>query len=167
MADNRITNTVWEVCIQALHINCEYHKFTVVRIEDLFLVEFDSILHMLIRKYWLCYVRNPLHLDWFIPAFVLLRYPHIKKDHLIKLLKQLLASNTIPSLHGMIGGNTPNAADVPTLLGSGSLSLLDCKYCVCFVFWVLTLGAMVGHTSIIEGCGCTGWNLYEFCLYSL
>ncbi|XP_047175749.1 PH-interacting protein [Vigna umbellata] len=52
------------------------------------------------------------------------RYPHIEKDHLVKLLKQLLLSTTIPSL-GMNLGNAPNAADVPTLLGSGSFSLLS------------------------------------------
>ncbi|KAJ4956498.1 hypothetical protein NE237_013281 [Protea cynaroides] len=52
------------------------------------------------------------------------RYPHIEKDHLVKLLKQLIL-NTAPSLHGMIGGKAPNAADVPTLLGSGSFSLLE------------------------------------------
>ncbi|XP_077219232.1 uncharacterized protein LOC143853368 [Tasmannia lanceolata] len=52
------------------------------------------------------------------------RYPHIEKDHLVKLLKQLILSNA-PPLHGMVGGNAPNAADVPTLLGSGSFSLLE------------------------------------------
>ncbi|XP_043720066.1 PH-interacting protein-like isoform X2 [Telopea speciosissima] len=52
------------------------------------------------------------------------RYPHIEKDHLVKLLKQLIL-NMAPPLHGMIGGNTPNAADVPTILGSGSFSLLE------------------------------------------
>ncbi|XP_058083453.1 uncharacterized protein LOC131231314 isoform X2 [Magnolia sinica] len=51
-------------------------------------------------------------------------YPHVEKDHLVKLLKQLILSNA-PPLHGMVGGNAPNAADVPTLLGSGSFSLLD------------------------------------------
>ncbi|KAJ4968680.1 hypothetical protein NE237_015381 [Protea cynaroides] len=51
------------------------------------------------------------------------RYPHIEKDHLVKLLKQLIR-NMAPPLHGMVGGNTPNAADVPTLLGSCSFSLL-------------------------------------------
>ncbi|RDX70648.1 Bromodomain and WD repeat-containing protein 1, partial [Mucuna pruriens] len=44
------------------------------------------------------------------------RYPHIEKDHLVKLLKQLLLNTSSPSL-GMNPGNTPNAADVPTLLG--------------------------------------------------
>uniref|UniRef100_A0A2N9IQ07 BRWD/PHIP N-terminal domain-containing protein n=1 Tax=Fagus sylvatica TaxID=28930 RepID=A0A2N9IQ07_FAGSY len=53
------------------------------------------------------------------------RYPHIEKDHLVKLLKQLIVS-TAPPLHGRVGGNAPNAADVPTLLGTGSFSLLDC-----------------------------------------
>ncbi|XP_075639920.1 uncharacterized protein LOC142611701 isoform X1 [Castanea sativa] len=53
------------------------------------------------------------------------RYPHIEKDHLVKLLKQLIVS-AAPPLLGKVGGNTPNAADVPTLLGTGSFSLLDC-----------------------------------------
>ncbi|KAI3932190.1 hypothetical protein MKW92_034472 [Papaver armeniacum] len=47
------------------------------------------------------------------------------KDHLVKLLKQLILTTAPPSL-GMLGGNIPNAADVPTLLGSGSFSLLGC-----------------------------------------
>ncbi|KAK4283700.1 hypothetical protein QN277_000625 [Acacia crassicarpa] len=51
------------------------------------------------------------------------RYPHVDKDHLVKLLKQLLSSSTSPSF-GMSRGNAPNAADVPTLLGIGSFSLL-------------------------------------------
>ncbi|KAK9280865.1 hypothetical protein L1049_003756 [Liquidambar formosana] len=51
------------------------------------------------------------------------RYPHIEKDHLLKLLKQLILS-TAASLHGNVGGNVPNAADGPTLLGTGSFSLL-------------------------------------------
>ncbi|XP_061344787.1 uncharacterized protein LOC133290675 [Gastrolobium bilobum] len=52
------------------------------------------------------------------------RYPHIEKDHLVKLLKQLLLNTASPSL-GMSTGNAPNAADVPTLLGRGSFSLLS------------------------------------------
>ncbi|KAL2341692.1 hypothetical protein Fmac_009632 [Flemingia macrophylla] len=52
------------------------------------------------------------------------RYPHIEKDHLVKLLKQLLLNTASPSL-GMNLGNAPNAADVPTLLGRGSFSLLS------------------------------------------
>uniref|UniRef100_A0A0R0G1B4 Bromo domain-containing protein n=1 Tax=Glycine max TaxID=3847 RepID=A0A0R0G1B4_SOYBN len=52
------------------------------------------------------------------------RYSHIEKDHLVKLLKQLLLNTASPSL-GMNLGNAPNAADVPTLLGSGSFSLLS------------------------------------------
>ncbi|KAM0965897.1 hypothetical protein TB2_021403 [Malus domestica] len=51
------------------------------------------------------------------------RYPHIENDHLVKLLKQLISSAAPPS-RGMSGGNAPNAADVPTLLGLGSFSLL-------------------------------------------
>ncbi|XP_062143501.1 uncharacterized protein LOC133851186 isoform X2 [Alnus glutinosa] len=53
------------------------------------------------------------------------RYPHIEKDHLVKLLKQLIM-RAAPPLHGKVGRNPPNAADVPTLLGSGPFSLLDC-----------------------------------------
>ncbi|XP_062211002.1 uncharacterized protein LOC133912341 [Phragmites australis] len=50
------------------------------------------------------------------------RYPHIGKDHLVKLLKQLMVSSCHP--HSLIGGGSPNASDVPTLLGSDSFSLL-------------------------------------------
>lgn len=51
------------------------------------------------------------------------RYAHIEKDHLIKLLKQLLLSKVnLPP--GIVARNVPNAADVPTLLGKGSFSLL-------------------------------------------
>ncbi|XP_062083588.1 uncharacterized protein LOC133789944 isoform X2 [Humulus lupulus] len=53
------------------------------------------------------------------------RYPHVEKDHLLKLLKQLMAVECSP-LHGKVGRNAPNAADVPTLLGTGSFSLVDC-----------------------------------------
>ncbi|KAF7818140.1 bromodomain and WD repeat-containing protein 3-like [Senna tora] len=52
------------------------------------------------------------------------RYSHIAKDHLVKLLKQLMLSAAHP-LHRKLEGTTPNAADVPTLLGYGSFSLLD------------------------------------------
>ncbi|PON61920.1 Guanine nucleotide-binding protein, beta subunit [Parasponia andersonii] len=38
------------------------------------------------------------------------RYSHIQKDHLIKLLKQLILSSAPPS-RGISGGNAPNAAD--------------------------------------------------------
>ncbi|RWW63302.1 hypothetical protein BHE74_00029530, partial [Ensete ventricosum] len=48
-------------------------------------------------------------------------YPQIEKDHLVKLLKQLILNST--HLPG-IGRGAPSAADVPTLLGSGSFSLL-------------------------------------------
>ncbi|KAI5574178.1 hypothetical protein BDE02_10G128100 [Populus trichocarpa] len=52
------------------------------------------------------------------------QYPHIEKNHLVKLLKQLLLNTASPS-EGLIG-DAPNAADVPTLLGTGSFSLLSC-----------------------------------------
>ncbi|KAM1953621.1 hypothetical protein ACFX15_007938 [Malus domestica] len=52
------------------------------------------------------------------------RYPHIERDHLVKLLKKLLLSIATP-LHGKVGRSALNAADVPTLLGTGSFSLLD------------------------------------------
>jgi len=43
---------------------------------------------------------------------------------LVKLLKQLLLNTDSPS-EGLIS-DVPNAADVPTLLGMGSFSLLSC-----------------------------------------
>ncbi|XP_038895738.1 bromodomain and WD repeat-containing protein 1 [Benincasa hispida] len=52
------------------------------------------------------------------------RYPHVDKNHLIKLLKQLIHNKAPPS-RGMSGGIAPNAADVPTLLGTGTFSLLS------------------------------------------
>ncbi|GJR91142.1 PH-interacting protein [Tanacetum coccineum] len=52
------------------------------------------------------------------------RYPHIEKDHLVKLLKQLL-SGAASSSQGLIGHAPANAAAVPTLLGTGSFSLLS------------------------------------------
>lgn len=51
------------------------------------------------------------------------RYPHIANDHLVKLLKQLLVSTASLS-EGVDSGRAPTAADVPTLLGRGSFSLL-------------------------------------------
>ncbi|KAJ8565839.1 hypothetical protein K7X08_008415 [Anisodus acutangulus] len=56
---------------------------------------------------------------------LVLRYPHVEKDHLVKLLKQLLLSSGPPLQYG--GGDAPGAADVPTLLGSGPFSLLACE----------------------------------------
>lgn len=60
-----------------------------------------------------------------VSLFMTNRYPHIERDHLVKLLKQLMLSVATP-LHGKVGRNALNAADVPTLLGAGSFSLLDC-----------------------------------------
>ncbi|XP_049388775.1 uncharacterized protein LOC125853144 [Solanum stenotomum] len=56
---------------------------------------------------------------------LMLRYPHVEKDHLVKLLKQLLLNSGPPLQCG--GGDSPGAADVPTLLGSGPFSLLTCE----------------------------------------
>ncbi|CAN4112793.1 unnamed protein product [Withania somnifera] len=56
---------------------------------------------------------------------LVLRYPHVGKDHLVKLLKQLLLSSGPPLQCG--GEDAPGAADVPTLLGSGPFSLLSCE----------------------------------------
>ncbi|CAN4091708.1 unnamed protein product [Withania somnifera] len=52
------------------------------------------------------------------------RYSHVEKDHLVKLLKQLLLSAKVPLLD-MVGGTTINAAAAPTLLGTGFFSLLS------------------------------------------
>ncbi|XP_047969785.1 PH-interacting protein [Salvia hispanica] len=52
------------------------------------------------------------------------RYSHIEKDHLVRLLKQLMLL-TSPPLRCMVGKVVPSAADVPTLLGSESFSLLS------------------------------------------
>ncbi|GKU85339.1 hypothetical protein SLEP1_g19 [Rubroshorea leprosula] len=95
----------------------------------------DELLeHQLLpRRYHACYSRNracsgdenddgtsfPLNY-----AQLVERYPHIEKDHLVKLLKQLMLSSTSPS-RDINGRGAPNAADVPTLLGTGSFSLLS------------------------------------------
>ncbi|EPS73773.1 hypothetical protein M569_00983, partial [Genlisea aurea] len=52
------------------------------------------------------------------------RHPHVDKDHLVKLLKQLILASAIPS-RSMVSGNMLNAASVPTLLGVGSFSFLS------------------------------------------
>ncbi|CAL1397384.1 unnamed protein product [Linum trigynum] len=52
------------------------------------------------------------------------RYKHIEKDHLVNLLKQLLLNTASPT-QGLFGGNTLNASAVPTLLGTGSFSLMS------------------------------------------
>ncbi|KAF4358937.1 hypothetical protein G4B88_018175, partial [Cannabis sativa] len=54
------------------------------------------------------------------------RYSHIQKDHLVRLLKQLLLSAAPP--RSISSANPPNAADVPTLVGVGSFSLLNGRY---------------------------------------
>eukprot|EP01018_Ginkgo_biloba_P008740 Gb_35200 [translate_table: standard] len=50
------------------------------------------------------------------------RYPHIEKDHLVKLLQQLLLKS---SAVGAPDANNITGADVPTLLGAGAFSLLE------------------------------------------
>ncbi|KAE8676675.1 protein PROLIFERA-like isoform X1 [Hibiscus syriacus] len=50
------------------------------------------------------------------------RYPHVEQDHLVKLLKQLLCT---PCSKAVGDAHSLSAADVPTLLGSGSFSLLN------------------------------------------
>jgi PH-interacting protein len=66
---------------------------------------------------------------YFYAAYIC-RYPHIGKDHLVKLLKQLMVSSCHPG--SLIGDVSPNAADAPTLLGSNSFSLLACMYIMFF-----------------------------------
>ncbi|XP_047310637.1 bromodomain and WD repeat-containing protein 1 [Impatiens glandulifera] len=51
------------------------------------------------------------------------RYPHIRSDHLVKLLKQLISTTISPS-QGLGVRSSSNAATVPTLLGSGPFSLI-------------------------------------------
>ncbi|VAI12298.1 unnamed protein product [Triticum turgidum subsp. durum] len=87
--------------------------------------------HLLPRRYHAWYSRGGFHsgeenddgvslpLDY---LKLVERYPHIGKDHLVKLLKQLMVSSCHPE--SLIGAVSPNAADVPTLLGSNSFSLL-------------------------------------------
>lgn len=66
---------------------------------------------------------------------------------MIKLLKQLIQSSSAP-LNGLVGGPTCNAADVPTLLGSGSFSLLACMCCSCS--FLLFLSSMVSSQEIAK-----------------
>ncbi|KAF2532377.1 hypothetical protein F2Q70_00032193 [Brassica cretica] len=58
------------------------------------------------------------------------RYSHVKKDHLVELLKQLVFVSSRPTPSRGLGdgnGNKLIAAGVPTLLGTGSFSLLSCR----------------------------------------
>ncbi|KAL3648108.1 hypothetical protein CASFOL_009076 [Castilleja foliolosa] len=52
------------------------------------------------------------------------RYPHVEKDHLTRLLKRLMLMMCHPS-NGPPGRTVPSAVDVPTLLGTGTFSLLS------------------------------------------
>ncbi|CAH2044625.1 unnamed protein product [Thlaspi arvense] len=54
------------------------------------------------------------------------RYSHVNKDHLVELLKQLVVISSRPTpSRGLGDGNKMIAAGVPTLLGTGSFSLLS------------------------------------------
>lgn len=53
------------------------------------------------------------------------RYPHTEKNHLVKLLQQLLLKSSAVS-SGVPDAKNLTGADVPTLLGSGAFSLLEC-----------------------------------------
>lgn len=60
-------------------------------------------------------------------------------------------------LHGRSGGIAPNAADVPTLLGSGSFSLLECKlYVIMICFSLMGVSFLflffLNFDSSIKGC---------------
>lgn len=50
------------------------------------------------------------------------RYLHVKQDHLVKLLTQVMLT-TSPPLRCIDGMTRPSASDVPTLLGTGLFSL--------------------------------------------
>ncbi|KAH6811226.1 WD40 domain-containing protein [Perilla frutescens var. frutescens] len=90
---------------------------------------------LLPRRYHACYSRSgavcrgenddgksfPLNYENLIG-----RYSHIEKDHLVKLLKQMMLMIS-PPLRCTIGKIAPSAADVPTLLGTESFSLLSCE----------------------------------------
>lgn len=52
------------------------------------------------------------------------RYPHTEKNHLVKLLQQLLLKSSAVS-SGVPDAKNLTGADVPTLLGSGAFSLLE------------------------------------------
>ncbi|CAI9765823.1 unnamed protein product [Fraxinus pennsylvanica] len=86
------------------------------------------------------------------------RYPHIETDHLVKLLKQLILSSADPS-RGLIDGNALNASAVPTLLGTGSFSLLagdqnkrdgPVKHPPCHMRWPHRLADQVRGLSLRE-----------------
>ncbi|KZV50933.1 bromodomain and WD repeat-containing protein 3 [Dorcoceras hygrometricum] len=53
------------------------------------------------------------------------RYSHVEKDHLVKLFKLFMLTQRLP-LRCVVGRTAPSATDVPTLLGTGSFSLLPC-----------------------------------------
>ncbi|XP_071906255.1 uncharacterized protein [Coffea arabica] len=88
---------------------------------------------LLPRRYHAWYSRNGAHsgdadddgLSFPLSYIKLVeRYPHVEKDHLVKLLKQLILNAASPA-HGVVDRNAINAAAVPTLLGTSCFSLLS------------------------------------------
>lgn len=57
----------------------------------------------------------------------LCRHPNIPNSHLVDLLQQLLVNDRRSVAALDAHSKIVTAADAPTLLGSGSFSLLDCK----------------------------------------
>jgi hypothetical protein len=53
------------------------------------------------------------------------RNPDIANNHLVKLLQQLLKNNNRSAAAADSRSKVVTAADTPTLLGSGTFSLLD------------------------------------------
>ncbi|GKV31365.1 hypothetical protein SLEP1_g40061 [Rubroshorea leprosula] len=76
------------------------------------------------------------------------RNPHIEKDHIVKLLRQLILSTVSPS-QDINGRHFPNAADVPTLLGRGSFSLLSCSEVK--IVWLVCSGSLPSSDDSYKG----------------
>ncbi|XP_027118426.2 uncharacterized protein [Coffea arabica] len=86
------------------------------------------------------------------------RFPHIEDDHLVKLLRQLMLSTSTP-LPCIVGRTVPSASDVPTLLGTGSFSLLcsdrnsvskQVKHVASYLRWPHMLADQVRGLSLRE-----------------
>lgn len=57
--------------------------------------------------------------------FTLVRFSSIEQNHLVRLLEELF--NRTAALHSISDARNPTAADASTLLGTGSVSLLNSK----------------------------------------
>lgn len=86
------------------------------------------------------------------------RFPHIEDDHLVKLLRQLMMS-TSTQLPCIVGRTVPSASDVPTLLGTGTFSLLcsdrnsvskQVKHVASYLRWPHMLADQVRGLSLRE-----------------